>query len=369
MKKWIGFGLLLVVLCLFIFLHSGKGVDLLILNWGDYMSSDLISSFEKEYQVKVGVATVDSNEQMYQNIMNNTAQYDLVIPSDYMLDQMKEDGLIQKLDESRLNPYMVVHELDELLKSDDCKNYRDYYVPYFWGSLGIMYSKRKAGVEEAVLKHGFKVFFEQDLLPENATVGMYQSSRDALAACELYLGYSLNTTKKEELDACFNLLKNTHFDYWQTDDLKKEVSQGNLDVALVYSGDYFDAFYADLEAEQYENISRYGIYAPKEHNNVFFDGVAIPSTSTNVDLAYEFINYLLNEDHAYENAEYVGYCPTLQTIYDLVFESEDFSEVCEIEAYNPANIIHYPASWVEVYRYLGSDIYAYIESEFIRSVQ
>lgn len=368
MKKWIGFVLLFVIVLIFVFTGSGKGADLLILNWGDYMSGEVIEAFESTYGVTVKEVTVESNEQMYQNILNQSAEYDLVVPSDYMLDQMREDGLILELDFSRLENYqedVFVAELNTLLNSEDCQAYKNYCLPYFWGSLGIMYSKRKAGVEEAVLEHGFKVFFEQNLLPTGTTVGMYNVSRDALAAAELYMGYSLNTTDKTKIDECLELLKNTHFDHWGTDELKKNVSQGNLDIALVYSGDFFDAYYSDVEADQLDNLEKYSIYAPKKHNNVFFDGLAIPSTSTNPELAYKFLDFMLEFENSYMNAEFVGYCPTLDSVFQEVLVSEDWEDVMEIEAYNPTNIINYPCAKAEVYKYLGSEIYAYIESKFI----
>ncbi|MCI9653402.1 MAG: extracellular solute-binding protein [Acholeplasmatales bacterium] len=368
MKKLLGLLALGIIVIVFVFSGSGKGADLLILNWGDYLSSDVIHSFEEKYGVTVKEVNVESNEQMYQNILNQSAEYDLVVPSDYMIDQMKEDGLILELDYSLLENYeenIFVPELKMLMDSKDCENYRNYYIPYFWGSLGIMYSKRKAGVEEAVLTHGFKVFFEQNLLPLGSTVGMYNVSRDALAAAELYLGYSLNTKDKTKIDECLNLLKRTHFDYWGTDELKKNVSQGNLDVALVYSGDFFDAYYSDVEAEQYQNIENYSIYAPKEHNNVFFDGLAIPVTSTNPDLAYKMIDYLLEFDNSLENTSFVGYCPTLNSVFENVFSDEEWEDIVSIEAYNPSLIMNYPNSVAEVYCFLGNDIYAYIESLFI----
>ena len=368
MKKLLGLLALGIIVIVFVFSGSGKGADLLILNWGDYLSSDVIHSFEEKYGVTVKEVNVESNEQMYQNILNQSAEYDLVVPSDYMIDQMKEDGLILELDYSLLENYeenIFVPELKMLMDSKDCENYRNYYIPYFWGSLGIMYSKRKAGVEEAVLTHGFKVFFEQNLLPLGSTVGMYNVSRDALAAAELYLGYSLNTKDKTKIDECLDLLKRTHFDYWGTDELKKNVSQGNLDVALVYSGDFFDAYYSDVEAEQYQNIENYSIYAPKEHNNVFFDGLAIPVTSTNPDLAYKMIDYLLEFDNSLENTSLVGYCPTLNSVFDNVFSDEEWADIVSIEAYNPSLIMNYPNSVAEVYCFLGNDIYAYIESLFI----
>ncbi|MDE7263547.1 MAG: extracellular solute-binding protein [Anaeroplasmataceae bacterium] len=368
MKKILGFIALAVVVLVFVFTGSGKGADLLILNWGDYMSSDVIKAFEERYGVSVKEVTVDSNEQMYQNIINQNAEYDLVVPSDYMLDQMKKDGLILELDYSLLTNYSedcFVPELLDLLNSPDCRDYKNYYVPYFWGSLGIMYSKRKAGVEEAVLENGFQVLFDQKLLPQGTTVGMYNVSRDALAAAEFYYGYSLNTTDKAKIDECMNLLKNTHFDYWGTDELKKNVSQGNLDVALVYSGDFFDAYYSDLEAGQEKNLENYSIYAPKAHNNVFFDALAIPVTSTNPELAYKMIDFLLEFENSYENTSFVGYCPTLNSVFEEVMTSEDWEDVLAIEAYNPTHILRTPDARAEVYCYLGEDIYAYIESSFI----
>lgn len=350
-----------------------KKSDLLILNWGDYISEDVISLFEEEYGVSVRVATTDSNEQMLFNIQNKTAQYDLVVPSDYMVDQMVSNGLLHKLDYSKLSNYrddLFVEELQKLMNSDDCSHYEGYYVPYFWGSLGIMYSKRIEGVEEAVYEHGFKVLFDHELLPEGSKVAMYSASRDALACAELYYGYSLNTTNSEEIDRCIDLLATTNFYQWGTDDLKIDISQGKIDVALVYSGDFFDAYYADLEAEEdseISNVDNYGIYSPKEHNNVFFDAFVIPNTTTNEDLAYKFIDFMLDYENSYENALFIGYCPTLQEVYDdIMSDEENFGDLIAIDTYDPAKILNHEGSRAEVYKYLGDDIYAYIEKKFTK---
>ena len=351
---------------------TGKGCDLLILNWGDYISDDLINDFEERYDVIVNVATVDSNEQMYMNIIDQFSEYDLVVPSDYMLDQMAADDMLLPIDFSRLENYeegMFVDELEMLMNSDTCIDYKNYYVPYFWGSLAIMYNKELPGLEESVKKYGFRVLFEHNLLPKGALVGMYNTSRDALAAAELYYGYSLITTNYAEIDQCMELLKNTNFAAWGTDDLKIQVSNGNLDVALVYTGDYFDAYYADLEAEQEEKTLKYGIYAPKMHNNVFFDGIGMPFTSTNQDLAYKFIDFLLEYDYSYMNAEFVGYCPTLESVYaDIMADEEGWGDVIAIDAYDPAKIVNTPNSRAEVYKYLGFDTYDYIETKFIEVI-
>lgn len=351
---------------------GGKGCDLLLLNWGDYIAEDVVSAFEEEYGVKVKVSTTDSNEQMYSNIKNRTAEYDLVVPSDYMIHQMKEENLLYKLDYTRLENYaedMFVPQLKELMESEDCIAYQGYYIPYFWGSLGIMYNKRKPGIEEAVKEYEWSVLFEKDKLPEGSRVGMYSASRDALAAAEMYLGYSLNTTDLTEIEASMNVLKNTDFYQWGTDDLKIDVSQGKVDVALVYSGDFFDSYYADLEAEEgvegSSNTENYSIYSPSTHNNVFFDALVIPNTCTNLDLAYQFINFILDYENSYTNADFIGYCPTIQSVYEeITSDTDGWGDILEIASYDPTNILNQEDSWAEVYQYLGEEIYAYIEKKF-----
>lgn len=380
-KKLLGAGLLATSL-LTLASCGGKGCDLLILNWGDYLSEDVLKAFQKETGLKVKEVTADSNEAFYSKILNRNAKYDIVVPSDYMIDQMKQDDLIYEIDFTKLKNYkdnIFVSELNELMNSDDCKDYKNYYVPYFMGSLGIMYSKKNhPEIENIIKENEWKVLFERDLLPAGTKVGMYNSSRDALAAAELYYGYSLNSTDKNEIDECMNLLKKSRFDAWGTDDLKIKISQHNLDVALVYSGDFFDAFYSDIEAGAIDNVEQYDIYAPKTHNNVFFDSLVIPKTSSNIDAAYQFIDFMLSDEAlvdiedndepvspSYANASFVGYCPTIQAVYDEIFaDDEGFGDITSIEAYDPTRIINADSSWAEVYRYLGADIYAYIEDKF-----
>ena len=364
---------LLLMISLSLTSCTGKGCDLLILNWGDYISEDVILAFEEEYGVTVKVATTDSNEQMYSNILNRTAEYDLVVPSDYMIHQMKEENLIKEIDFTRLENYeegLFVEGLHNLMESSDCIDYYGYYIPYFWGSLGIMYNtKRNPEIEDIIMEYEWRVLFDRSILPSNTRVAMYSASRDALAAAELYYGYSLNTTDKKEIDDCMNLLKNTDFYQWGTDDLKIDISQGKVDIALVYSGDFFDAYYSDLEADGEENLEYYSIYAPKSHNNVFFDGLVIPNTCTNEDLAYKFLDFIIDYDNSYTNAEFVGYCPTVQTVYDdIISDEEGWGDILAIEAYNPQLILDHENSKPEVYKYLGKDIYTYIERQFTRVI-
>ena len=338
--------------------------ELIILNWQDYLSYDLITAFEEENNCIVTELTTSSNENMYNDILNRRVPYDIVIPSDYMIDKLYKNGLLQEIDFSKLENYdknMFVSELTELMYNDENGVYKNYYIPYFWGSLGIMYSKKNyPDIGTIIEEYGWSVFFE-DVLPEGAKVAMYDSSRDAFAAAELYLGYSLNTTDETKLEECADLIASRKFSKWGTDDLKIDVAAGNTDVALVYSGDFFDAFYSDIEGANPENAETYSIYAPTSSNNVFYDGMVIPITSQETELAYKFIDFMLDSDNSYINTEAVGYCPTLQTVYDDIFSDPEWDEVTSIPAYNPALIVTEAKSKAEVYLDLGDETYRFME--------
>ena len=348
--------------------NQGKGADLVVLSWGEYISDDVIKEFEELNNVSVKVVSTDSNESMYTMIQNKTSEYDIAIPSDYMIHQMMVENMIYKLDYSLLPNYndsLFVPELKALMDGDDMIEYDGYYVPYFWGSLGIMYSnKRISNMGDIVKEVGMKIFYEEDLRPEGCKIAMYNGSRDALASAEIYLGYSLNTKDHNEIDAAMNLIKSMGFETWGTDDLKIDVSKGNIDVALVYTGDYFDVYYSDMESGNEANLKTYGIYSPEDHNNIFLDAMVIPKTSSNVSLAHSFINHMISYDASYENASYVGYCPTIKDVYNDIMVDEDFEDVVANRAYSPVNILKNKDSIGEVYRFLGSDTFRYIEKRY-----
>ena len=210
-----------------------------------------------------------------------------------------------------------------------------------------MYNKKKAGVKELVENNGWKVFFEREIIPAGVSVGMYDSSRDAVAAAELYLNYSLNETSAEKLNEIETLLKNNFYSQWGTDELKSAVVSQNLDIALVYSGDYFDQVFLALETE---TEITFDMYVPTENNNIWFDAMVIPTTATKVDLAHQFINFFLDYDNALENASYVGYCSTMFDVYEAMKEDEELSDIVLHPGYYPGNVNGEP------YRNLGAEI-------------
>lgn len=330
-----------------------SGPILYVLNWSEYMSDELIDQFEAEFGVRVVLETADTNEIMYTKIKGKTTKFDIAIPSDYMIHKLYKENLLVEFDLDLLPNYQQ-ESFDSNLQS-----LRDNYfegnqqvaAPYFWGSLGIMYNTEKPGLEELVQNHDWQVFFDETLT-SGYRVGMYNSSRDAIAAAELYLGYDLNTTDEEELVAVQNILKAQSYHTWGTDNLKTMVSEGNLDIALIYSGDFFDILYATMEDDLEVT---YNMHVPN-NNNIWFDAMVIPTTSQNQELAHEFINFMLDPDHAYENATTIGYCPTLSSAYQAMLADPDYTDVI-------TNYPYYPGTITEgyVYQDLGSTIYQRFE--------
>ncbi len=362
MKKLLG--LFLGAVTVFGLAGCGKNeskATLRVLNWGDYINEELVKEFEKENNCTVKISNSPSNEDMYLNIKTKKAKYDIAVPSDYMINKLQKEGLLNKLDTTKLTNYKegIYRESLQTLIDTDGTSYKEYFVPYFWGSLGIMYNKEKEGVEELVKANGFKVFFDSTTL-DKYKVGMYASSRDSFAAAEAYLGYSFNTTNDAELKACKDILKSNSkkYEMWGDDDLKTSVSSGNLDIALVYSGDYFDQRYQYIEADKNPD-EKFGLFAPTEKNNVFYDGMVIPTTSENTDLAHKFIDFFLDPDNSFENTDFVGYAPVLESVYQMYVElstdteGEDYeyySALMAIDAYDPSKVTN-----GEVYKFISSE--------------
>ena len=361
MKKLFQVFLLLLLSCLsFNLVSCSNSKDLYILNWDEYIDEDLIEEFEQLYDCNIILDTAQSNETMFSKIMSDAAPYDIAIPSDYMIGQMilcDEDGIdapiIKKIDFSKLENYKMENfdpKLMELIRKD-CPELEEYCVPYFWGSLGIMYNTDNLTEEQiATIKaKGWEVLFNKELLGD-VKVGMYASARDSIASSLLYNGYSLNTKNDEELSKASDSLEGMNYHAWATDELKTGVASGKYDLALVYSGDFFDTLYSVYEESEEPHIS-FDMIAPM-NNNVFFDAMVIPNNSMNEELAYKFIDFMISHENSLRNAQYVGYCPTQSAVYNSMLEDPDFEGITDLAVYYPGNITN-----GEIYKYLGTKTY------------
>lgn len=359
MKKFIIMGVLLLVIALSLFRCGSGREKIYILNWDEYISEELIEDFEEAYNCKVILEIAESNEIMYAQIERNYAPYDIAFPSDYMVDQLQQDGMLKEIDFTKLTNYDEAYFDSTLMEliNKYCVNNKNYLVPYFWGSLGIMYNTNVLSEAEIarIEEDGWKVLFDNDF---SSSMGMYASSRDSIAAALMSNGYSVNSTDPVALAQAEESLKKMKYKGWATDDLKVGVASGKYSCALVYSGDFFDILYSAMDSEEEINFD---IFCPKDINNVFFDAMVIPNTSKNEELAYKFIDFMLDYDNSLTNAQYVGYCPTLTSVYQGMTEDEDYVDVTVLDAYYPGDILN-----GEIYQYLGADVYRQYEEIYKR---
>lgn len=307
---------------------SGKE-KLLMLNWGEYISDEVVADFEKEYNCDVVMSLADSNELFYSKIKSGTTVYDLVVPSDYMVEKMYKNDLLQEIDKSKLTNYsdeVYVSNVNAMIRDIDerVSGLSNYFIPYFFGTWGFMYNKTKPEIINTINKLAktndeYKIFFEHNKLIPNIKVAMYDNTRYAYAASMFYNKVDVNSSNKEALNLFKESLSNVKFNQWGTDTLKKAISAKNLDLAYVWTGDFLDMAYTDLENSTDHDSLEYDIYIP--NNTIsFIDSLVIPKKARNVDLAHKFIDFLLKPENALKNAMKVGYCTPINDTYNMIVD-------------------------------------------------
>ncbi len=307
-----------------------------VLNWGEYINDDVVAAFEEETGYRVIVDVTDSNESFYAKIKSGTTAYDIVIPSDYMVERMADENMLVELDYDLLPNRENVTYMDgvveiyesmsatTLARTGNTVDYTDYAVPYFWGSFGIIYNNRVAGLEDALETHGWDAYFNPTLAPSGVRRGMYDVPQYAYAAASFYLEQDPNVLTSSSLTAAENAILQANFSEWGDDMLKRNIESNNLDMAFAYTGDYLDRLYLQLEeGKTLEEVqAEFNIYIP-ETTMGFLDNLVIPITSKAIDRAHEFINFLLDPEVVALNSEVVGYATALVEAYDLIVANVD----------------------------------------------
>lgn len=296
-----------------------EGQTLHIYNWGEYTGENIIGDFEEETGATVVMENFDSNEQMYIKVANGES-YDLLVPSDYMIQRLIEEDLLQKLDKSKLT---CMDKLADAVKGLPYDPNNDYSVPYFWGTVGIVYDKNKVDIED-LEREGYNIFLDEKY---KGDVYLYDSERDSFMMALKALGYSMNTENEQELKEAYEWLVQcveTMDTEIVTDEIIDNMAQGRKALGLIYSG---DASYVMAENEDM------GYFMPETGTNLWSDAMVIPKNAKNPDLAHAFINYASDYDGAYDNSSYVGYTSANQEVMDtLSGEGGDYEG---INAYIP----------------------------------
>ena len=296
------------------------GQTLHVYNWGEYTGENIISGFEELTGAKVIMDNFDSNEQMYIKVANGDA-YDVLVPSDYMIQRMMQEKMLQKLEpETRKE---CLSELTDAIKGLPYDPKNEYSIPYFWGTVGIVYDKTKVS-EEDLEKDGWDIFLDQKF---KGDIYLYDSERDSFMMALKALGYSMNTTSQDELNAAYNWLiqcVQTMDPEIVTDEIIDNMAQARKALGLIYSGD------AAYVMSENENM---GFYMPKSGTNLWSDAMVIPKNAKNPKLANEFIRYITSYDAAMDNSSYVGYTsPNKEVTEELGGKGGDYDG---INAYTP----------------------------------
>lgn len=325
--KWVVAGVVVVGLVASLFgLNKSAGSQpyagqtLHVYNWGEYTGENIISGFEELTGAKVIMDNFDSNEQMYIKVANGDA-YDVLVPSDYMIQRMMQEKMLQKLEPEIRKE--CLGELVDAIKGLPYDPKNEYSIPYFWGTVGIVYDKTKVS-EEDLEKDGWDIFLDQKF---KGDIYLYDSERDSFMMALKALGYSMNTTSQDELNDAYNWLiqcVQTMDPEIVTDEIIDNMAQARKALGLIYSGD------AAYVMSENENI---GFYMPKSGTNLWSDAMVIPKNAKNPKLANEFIRYITSYDAAMDNSSYVGYTsPNKEVMEELGGKGGDYDG---INAYTP----------------------------------
>ncbi len=316
---------------------AGAGsTTLYVYNWGEYISDgsedslDSNAAFEQYCKeelgmnVKVNYSTYSSNEDLYAKLSSGSVSYDVVIPSDYMIARLAAEGLL-----CELNPEQTVANyayIDDNFKGLYYDENEIWSVPYTYGTVGILYNTDIVDPADENIG-SWSLMWDEDY---TGNILQFNNPRDAFGTAQYALGYSVNSDKESEWQEALSLLKEQKnvVQGYVMDEIFNKMKGGSAAIAAYYAGDFF-TMYADNELLDF--------YHPVEGTNVFVDAMCIPAGTKNYDLAVEYINFMLSEEVAIANAEYICYASPNR----LVYENEDYIAYMEEEVHPEAIDILY----------------------------
>lgn len=269
---------------------QGTTDKLVIYNWGDYIDPELLEEFTAETGIQVDYQTFDSNESMYTKIKQGGTTYDLTIPSEYMISKMTEENMLIKLDKSKIEG---LENIDPQFMGLSFDKNNDYSIPYFWGTLGIVYN-------ETMVENPPQEW--EDLWSEEYrdNIMLIDGVREVMGFGLQSLGHSLNSKNPAEIEKAaehlYNLTPNVKAIV--ADEIKGYMIQDAAAIAVSFSGE---------ASEMLDGNENLHYVVPSKGSNLWFDNMVIPKTAKNLDGAYAFMSFMLRPENALRNAEYVGY--------------------------------------------------------------
>lgn len=332
---------------------SGKRV-VNVCSWGEYIDEDLIYQFEEETGIKVNYQTSESNETLYSLLKTGAGDYDVIVPSDYMIARLIEEDMLAELDYSNIPNYELIGDQYKNLSFDPENKYT---VPYSWGTLGIIYNTTM--VDEPITS--WDAMFDEKYA---GNVLMIRNSRDALAAALLDLGYSINTTDEAQIREAYQLLADAKskgvYQSFVMDEVFQKMEGGNAAIAMYYAGDYLTML---------ENNPDLAYVVPEEGSNWFVDAMCVLKNAQHKEEAEAWINFIASTNSSLANMDYIWYAspntealdeypayyeetygePLDMDLYEIMAAPQETLDRCEVYENLPANILTlYNDLWTEL---------------------
>ena len=322
-KKIAAGGLACVLLAVLIVTGAAAQSDRVVnvCSWGEYIDEDLITQFEEETGIRVNYQTAESNEALYSLIKMGGADFDVIVPSDYMIGRLIEEDMLAELDYSAIPNYDLI---DEQYKSLSFDPENKYTVPYTWGTVGIIYNTTM--VDEPITSWG--AMFDEKYAGQ---VLMINNSRDALMAALCYLGYDINTTDESQLEEAFQLIYDAKnkgvYQAFVMDEIFGKMEGGNAAIAMYYAGDYLTML---------ENNEDLAFVVPEEGSNWFVDAMCVLKSSQHTAEAMEWINFIASTESNLANMDYIWYAsPNAEALAEYpAYYEEEYEEPLDEEIYN-----------------------------------
>ena len=292
-----------------------------VYNAGEYIADETIPEFERRFTARVNYDVFDSNETLYTKLLGGSS-YDVLVPSDYMIERLMSEDMLQPLDKSVVTNFSnIAPDVMDMVKQFDPEE--QYAAPYFYGSVGLVYNNQVVD-QEIIESEGWDILHDERY---KGRVYAYDSQRDMFMVALKALGYSMNTEDPTQIQEAYDWLMemNDAVDpAYVTDEVIDGMANGDMDIAIMYSG---DAAYVISENSDMSYLE------PSQGTNIWVDAMVIPANAKNPDLAHEFINFVSDYDGAYDNSSFVGYTSPNQEVMDTL--SGEGGEYEGIDAYVP----------------------------------
>ena len=335
---------LLVSLCVAFFTSCDKEDEVLTLyvyNWGEYISDgsedsvDVNKEFERYCKeelgitVKVNYSTFASNESMYAKVSSGSTKYDVIIPSDYMIERMVKEDMLAPLDLSKIPNY---EDIDDAFKGEniyyECNSEQLYSVPYFYGMIGIIYNTDIVDENDEQIGSWDLMWDEQ----YKGDILQFNNSRDAFGTAQYKLGLDVNKVDEEEWRLALDeLLKQKKIvQGYVMDEIFNKMQSGSAAIAAYYAGDYLS---------MYEDNESLAFFYPQEGTNSYIDAMCIPKNAEHKDLAHAYINFMCSHEIAMENALYTYYASPVTTVVNDPDYQDAMGEYAIDILYNQADAV------------------------------